>query len=569
MSDTTNFFGNQCTPAIRTNVATAGLMTACNAIIPAPSELETLYKDSDDYRLMEALFLWQWEANANQAEQSNLFKFLMASNVNMKKKVVTEKLNGGLIDIRPYVQVKRKGPINNNYWKADSGTLSDADGNTDAAGAYWKMTMSSPTGIPVSAGWFIPKEWVFVNGLADDGTSIRWAGEVKLSTVVGSTIVVTMIPRNTNSNLPAARRANPVKGGATRGSANVSNFESFCAQPPGLITSTLDPYWIGTTRWSFKEDELYNKWRDLVLSGNALYREIFDLPTQEYNKQVSEDFSRKHVESFMRNTALANQSVETLGDLETINTHADSVGGARCIGKRANPIGIYEQHVACERVVDAVGTKLNLPALWQAIYKMMRIRKASGAAASAVNTFEIAMPSTFAQAFHIGMLRYYNTQWDGKVEWKLDIKEVKTAPMGFRYREYPLLWPDGVIIRIITDEYFDDFAAFNHQLAVDFADDRFDGLARQIWINDWSRIYMGLFGSMRVQNSPGSNLQQAQNLGIFDACVMQTVKETNTHTSFTWTAVADAVPGNLIIENLSGDIPEHAVQGGIDYDENS
>jgi hypothetical protein len=151
----------------------------------------------------------------------------------------------------------------------------------------------------------------------------------------------------------------------------------------------------------------------------------------------------------------------------------------------------------------------------------------------------------------------------------MDIKEVKTAPMGFRYREYPLLWPDGVIIRVITDEYFDDYAAFMHQLAVDFDDVRYDNLGRQVWINDWSSLYMGLFGSMRKTNSPGSNLQSAQNLGIFDPCVMETVQETNTHTSFTWTAVADRVPGNLIIENLSDEVPEHAVIGDIDYDENS
>lgn len=568
MSDTTNYFGTQCTPAIRTNVAVSGLLTACNAVIPAPSELEGLYKDSSDYRLMEAAFLWQWESNAVQAEQSNLFKFFMASGVNMRKKVVTEGLNPGLMSIRPYVLVKRKGPLNNNYWKAENGTKVTVGGVVDAGGAYWRMDFSSLTGIPISTGWFNVKEWVFVNGLDDSGNSIRWAGEVVFREVVGSVVKVTMAPKMDNSSLPTARKANPVKGGATRGAPNVSNFESFCAQPPGLITSTLDPYWIGTTRTSFKSDELYDKWRDLVLAGNPLYRELFDLPTQEYNKQVAEDFARKHVESLMRNTALANQTVETLDSLETITTHIDSVGGARCIGRRANPIGFYEQHVACERVVDAQGTALNLPALFQEFYKMSRVRKASGAAAASVSTFEVAMPSTYAVAFHQAMLRYYDAQWGGKLEWKLDIKEVKVAPMGFKYREYPLIWPDGMMIRVITDDYFDDYAAFMHQLAVDFSDARYDNLARQIWVNDWSRLYMGVFGTMRVQNNPGANLGQAQNLGIFDACVMETVKETNTMTSITWTAVADAVAGNLIIENLSADIPEHVNQGGIDYSEN-
>lgn len=568
MSDTTNaFVTSQCaTPAIRTNIATAGLMTACNASIPAPSELEGIFKDGSDYRITEATFLWQWEANANQAEQSNLFKFLMASQVNMKKKVVTEGLNDGLMMIRPYVQVKRKGPINNNYWKAENGALALVDGTADPAGTYWRMDFSSLTGIPLSTGWFNVKEWVFVRGVDDTSNQINWGGEVVAREIVGSVIRVTMAPRMGGSFLPTARKANPIKGGATRGAPNVSNYESFCAQPPGLITSTLDPFWIGTTRTSFKEDELYNKWRDLVLSGNKLYSELYDLPTKDYNKQVAEDFAAKHVESFMRNTALANQTVETLGDLENINTSIDSVGGQRCIGKRANPIGIFELHVQCERVVDAQGGQLNLPALFQAFYKMRRLRKASGASPASQNTFELAMTSTYKVNVIEAMRRYIEAQWGPNYRWNADTKQ---SPMGFQYTEFELRWPDGMKIRLVTDEYFDDYAAFMHQLAVDFNDVRWDNLGRSVWVADWSRIYMGAFGSKRVVNNPGSQLGTAQNLGIFDPCVMETVQETNTLTSFTWTAVADCVPGNLIIENLSNDVPEHANQNGIDYDENS
>lgn len=571
MSDTTNFFvSNQCTPALRTNIATSGLMTACSAHIPAPSELEGIYKDSGDYRLNEALFLWQWEANANGADQSNLAKFLMASKVNMRGKVSTDKLPGGMLDIRPYVLVKRKGPLNNNYWKAENGAAANADG-TLGAGGYWRMDFSSPTGIPVNVGWFNVKDWVFVTGLDEAGNEIKWAGEVVFREISGTTVRVTLAPRMAQSTLPAERKANPVRGGATRGAPNVSNFESYCAQPPGLLTSTVEPVWIGTTRVTTKEDELYNKWRDLVLSDNPLFREIFDLPTQEYNKQIMEDFTRKHVESFFNNTALANQTVETLNDLDAITTSIDSIGGARCIGKRANPIGIYEQHVACERVVDAQGTKLNIPALLQEIYRMMRVRKASGASSAAQYTFEIAMPSTYAVLFHQAMLEYYNTQWRGKVQWALEVaSKTNVAPMGFRYKEYPVVWPDGVMLRIITDEYFDDYAAFMHQLAVDFDDVRYDNLGRRLWIADWSRIYMGVFGSKRISNTPGSELiGRGQNLGIFDPCVMETVQEYYTLTSFTWTAVADAVPGNLIIENLSNELPEHDAIGDVDYSENS
>ncbi len=573
MSTTTDFFpSNGCAiPPIRTNVATSGLVTACDAYIPTPAELDTMYQNGGDWTLMSALFEWQWEAAANQAEQSNLFKFFMASKANMNKRLSVDK-RPGFHDIRPYVLVKRKGIINNNFWKAKAGAAALIDGTLDAAGTYWNLTVASLTGIPAHAGFFQAPYWVYVRSVADDGTSIVWAGQIVTSVVVGSNVVVTLKPQMNNSALPAARKANPVDGILTRGGPNVTDYESLCAQPPGLISNEVDPYWLGWTRWNFKEDELYNRWRDLVLADNQQYREIYDLPTQEYNKQVSEDFARMQVEMMFNNTALANQSISTLANMETISTSVDSVGGARCIGKRANPIGIYEQHVQCERVVDAQGAKLNLPALFQALNKMKRIREATGAAAAARTTFEIATPSTYAVLFHQAMLRYYQVNWPG-VQWSVEVNPnmTRTAPMGFRYKEYPLVWPDGVTIRVITDNYFDDYAAFCAAMAVDadIADANYANLGRRLWIADWSRIFLGIVESNRYAMKPGSQWNQGQNLGINDPCTPRSVQESIVHTTFGWTVVADAILGNLIIENLSAELPEHDVIGAVNYDENS
>lgn len=575
MSTTTDYFSTQCLPAIRLGPGSCGL-TQCDAVIPAPGDLDGLYQTGGDFRMMEAMFWWQWEAKANMAEQSNLFKYLMASKVNLRHKIATEKLSPGLMQIRPYVQVKRKGVINNNYWKAEGGLPCSADGTQPGDSTHWRLDFSSLNGIPVHADWFKVKSWVFVNGLAGDGTSIRWAGQIVSSAVVGAVVRVVLLPQTSGSFLPAARKANPVNGAATTGVPNVSTFESWCAQEPGLISNTLDPYWIGSTRTTFKSCSLYEQWRNLILDDNAQYREIYDLPEQEYNKQVAEKFSRDHVESFMRNTALANQTVSTLADLDDIETTAigltvanSALDGAQCVGKRANPIGIYEQHVQCERVVDAVGTKLNLPALFQAIYKMQQIRKATGAPAGAQNVFEIGMSSTYSVLFHQGMLKYYNAQWDGKVQWNMNILETKTAPFGFQYKEYPLVWPN-VTLRVITDDFFDHYAAFMHQLAIEFAEPTYDNLGRQVWINDWSRIYMGVFSSMRqVTDLGGRNIDAMHRVGTMDPCVMEMPSETYIKTAFTWTAVADATLGNLMIENLSNEVPEHDAIGNINYDENS
>ena len=578
MSNTTDYLNSTvcAAPALRTDIAVSGLLTACDAVIPTPSEVEALYKDDEDFRLMSAQFLFDWEAKACRAKQNGLYNFISASKVNMSKSLGKLPRPDGLTEIMPFVKVKRKGPTNNNFWSALSGAACDSDGTTNAAGTHWKMSMSSPTGIPLHKDWFIPKEYVFVEGLDGSGNMIKWSGKIVSSTVNGTTdITVVMEPAMTNSNLPSARKANPVNGLATRGVANVSKFESFCAQPPGLIEGQLDPYWLGWARTTFKSDSSYEKWLELVLADNKLYKEIFHLPTADYNRQVAEDFQSKQVESFMNNVALEGQTLADYakapedGGLPLITTSADGIGGSRCVGRIANPIGVFEQHVACQRAVDAQGVKLCLPALFQSLYKMKRIRKAVGAPTNAQNVFEIGMPSNYWPLFHKGMLDVYNSQWNGKVEWHLMIDpKAKVAPMGFLYYEYPLVFPAGTTIRVILDDYFDDYAAAQTALGTALGDSRYENLGRRLWILDWSGIYMAITDSKTVNSNPGSNLQQMQNLGIIDPCIMETISESYVLRTWQWTAIVDCPSSNLIIQNLSAEVPEASLLT-TDYDVNA
>lgn len=165
MSDTTNVFTTPCaTPAIRTNIAVSGLLTACNAIIPRVDQLESIYKDSEDFRLMSPQFQFAWEGKACQAKQNNFYDFINATSVNLSKSLGKMPGGNGILEIAPFVNVKRIGPINNNSWIGLSGALALVDGTLDAAGTYWSMRMSSPTSIPLHKDWFIPQEWVFVEG---------------------------------------------------------------------------------------------------------------------------------------------------------------------------------------------------------------------------------------------------------------------------------------------------------------------------------------------------------------------------------------------------------------------
>lgn len=583
MSATTDIFAaTACTPPpIRTNIAVSGLLTSMNAVVPRIDQLEDIFKEGGEFRLLSPQFAFAWEGKACQAEQSNFFDFLNATAVDLSKNVPNKEMGqSGLLEIAPFVNVKRIGPINNNSWAALSGAAALVDGTLDEGGAYWQMRFSSPTGIPLDAGWFIPKEWVFVTGLDESGNNIHWAGEVVHRTVNGTTdIVVTMAPRMGTSNLPSARKANPLHGRATRGVANVNKFESFCAQPPGLLTNQVEKYWLGWARQTFRSDSLYEKWRALVFADNRLYKEFFDLPLAEYNKQVVNDFKRKHVESFFNNTKLAGQNqtdwskTPAAGGLPIIYTSPDSPGGARPVGRYANPEGIFEQHVACQRAVDAQGAKLNLPALFQEFYKMQRIREASGGAKGAQQVFEIGMPQNYFPKFQQGMLELYDAQWKGKVNWNFELNnqgnKAQVSPMGFMYFEFILHFPVGMRIRVVLDKYFDDYAAEMENMATLTGNANYANLGRRLWIMDWSRIWMGITDSKTVSNSPGKDMVAAQNLQIFDPCVMESVVEYITMHTWQWTAVADCPSGNLIIENLSDEVPEHANIGDVDYSVNA
>lgn len=568
MSATTDVF-SKCLPAIRTNVGHCGLLTVCDAVVPAPSDLETLFKSSSSYRLMEALFMYQLELNACEAKQTPLQKFLLANRVDMTHKLSAEMINSGLARIRPYILAKRKGPINNNYWIAQTGLACDADGTTNGSGVDWKMNFTSPTSIPLDAKWFNAKERVFIQSLSAGGSATATAWEVVgiyNPTTITSDGFITVIlkPQNSASFLPAARRESPTNGLGVRGTANISDFESFCSRPPGLITTTEDPFWIETTRDAICDDELYAEWLNLVKANNPLYANFFDLDTIEFNRQTGEDFYRRLAETFLRNKARPSQAISTVTSLEQINTVGP--GSARCVGYKANAIGVYEQHVECERVVDAQGTKLNLPALWQALYKIQRIRKDTGSKAGDI--IEIFMPSAYAKMFNAAMLNYYKAESQGMLQMFMDVnKPAQKAPLGFFYRDYPLLWPN-LTVRVTTDPYFDDYAAAMEKLASVTGNVSFSNLGRQIWIVDWSQIYMGVFGSERVVNKVGDRASLTA-VNTDYQCVMRVPTTSYTLMSLTWTAIAECVKGNLIIENLSNEVPEALEQGGVDYDENS
>lgn len=567
---TTDFF-TSCVPAIRTNIATCGALTLCDLEIPTPALLDTQYKVRSNFLVMEALFQYQMESAMCMAQQSNLFKFFMANSVNMSKRLTPEQVQTGLYQIKPYILNKRKGTFDNNYWIVQAGT--------SAGAGDWCCELSSPTDIPVSASWFNVGERLFIEGAAADGTATRTAWRILSSVADTGHVDVCLTSENALSNYDAARLAFPVTGVAVRGTANISDFEEFCAQPPGLINTTVEPYWIETIRDSFCVDDLYEQYRALVVANNPLYREFYDLPTVEYNKQAAEDFQRRWVNTIMYNKALnANQTLALVDDLPQVDAvlydwTAATVGqtegflrtsAARCVGKKANAIGILEQLAGCDRIHDAQGTKLNLKALFQSLYRIYRIRKSMGYPNPRV--FELCMPSPYIEVVADALFQYCLAKSHGLAQLNMEIsKSVEQSPLGFRYRRFVIDYPD-IEIRLVSDEFFDDELAMFENAATTTGNANLANVGRRIYILDWSKIYLGIIGSEKVEHQTADAKERARTDPSY-LCVMKVPTTRQSLMSTTYTVIVERPQVNLVIENLSNDVPEWQTLQG-DYDDN-
>jgi hypothetical protein len=115
------------------------------------------------------------------------------------------------------------------------------------------------------------------------------------------------------------------------------------------------------------------------------------------------------------------------------------------------------------------------------------------------------------------------------------------------YQSYPLFWPQGVVVNIITHEYFDDYVT---AAAINGA--TYATTARVLWILDYAGIYPGIIASNRLVSETG-DLKKLAAINPAFACVMRVNSEQQTLTSTTFTMVVECPKSSLIIENFACD----------------
>lgn len=551
MTINSNIFA-KCAPAISSNIKQCGTVTTCNAQPLTQDELTDVYMKSGDYRVMDALIMHDFEIKMCEGVQNGLYDFLMANKQNWRNKLSVEKPNSGQLDIAPFVKGRQYSPINNEYWQITAGH------NTAALDGiiFWQVLVTSTTNIPADPRSFPTRQRVFIDGKTAGNVATKTAWEVaEVIDNHDNTLTLLLKTQNTNSNLSASKLTSPQTGIMRRGTPNVSDFEKFCAEPPAYLNWKNVPFWVETTRTTMCKSDLYDKWRSLVLANNPLYREFGDLPDIEKNKQLANDWQRRLVNQMFFGKALPYQNATDYDNLEEIISFDGGdfgVDGGKCIGKRANAVGVYEQLAECGRITDLSGGKLYLKSLFQELYNMMRVRQGNGAKNARV--FDIFTDSGTASILNLAMLTYYKAQAPSDTfRLTYDIKsneQAKKAEFGFFYQSYPLNFPQGVTINIIFHEFFDDYitaASINDASGTHYAD-----TARVLWILDFPGIYPGIIASNRMVQGTG-DLQKLAAINKDFACVMKVNTQEQTLTSMTYTMVVECPKSNLIIENFAID----------------
>lgn len=552
MTISPNIF-SKCAPALSTNIRQCGTVTLCNAQPLTQGDLTTAYMKSGDYRVMEALLYHDFEIKMCEAVQNGLYDFMMANKKNWSDKMSPSKVSRDYLSIAPFVKGKQYSPINNEYWLVTGIANVTVDGT-----AYWQVRVTSSTNIPASTRSFPDRQRVFIDGKTAGGVATKTAWVVAEVTNNGdNTLTLLLLDQNSASNLAANKVGHTATaiGIMKRGTANINDYERFCAEPPAYLNWKLVPFWIETTRTSMCKSSLYDQWRTMLMSGNPLYREFGDLDDIEKNKQLANDWQRRLVNQMFWGKPLPNQTMAAYDQLEDILSFDGGVfgvDGAKCIGKRANAVGIYEQLAECGRVTDLAQGKLYFLTLFQELYNMMRVRQGNGAKNPKV--FDIFTDSMTASILNQAFILYYKAQSQNLLQLNYPVggfSEAKKAEFGFMYQSYPLFWPQGVVVNVITHEFFDDYitaAAINDGgVGVAYAN-----TARVLWILDFPGIYPGILASNRMVNSTG-DLKKLAEINPTFACVMKVNSQEQTLTSTTWTMVVECPKSSLIIENFAID----------------
>jgi hypothetical protein len=551
MAISANIF-EKCLPAIGNSIASCGAVTLCDVITAESDELTNIFTDgSGKYRDLHALLATQFEIKACGAKTNGLYDFLMSNKRMMGNKKIVMPLGPGNSEISPFVMAHQDSVINAEYWSLK---------NLFVSGGTYTIHVNSRASIPLDEQWFVPGMNIYVNARASSGTALRGSFLVvssQVSTFGGAaTILITATAQNDTLGWVAKAAFSGFTGGAPltagvviRGTANVQDVERWCYNRPALNPRKHVPFWFETDRYTMCTDQLYEAFFKRLQGGNEYFKLFGDVDSAQRNKQLGEIFQREWINKFFWNKRIStNQTLASYRSLAEVVTFSNSTQGlylpgeGRCVGRKANAIGVYEQLAECGQVFDLQNQQLNLVELFEnLIYPIWRARGDQGIPNDVI---EIFTDSYTASQIQRGMIEYYDTRSDGLARFMINTDKVmsgKMGSLGFNYNEYELQYPI-VKLRIVTNNYFDDFATAMTAESQGSA-------GRFLFILDFTSIYPGVITSNSKKHTTG-DIEKLAQIDRDYACVMENPTQEVALNSLTWTAVVECPATSAIVENF-------------------
>ena len=557
-------FFTKCLPQYRQDYQKCSGLTACDISPTTEDELASIYADAQGrYRIIGALLESDIMGKACQIVENPLYNFIMenAKHWGPGALNVRKKQNSGLIEVMPFIQIGRKSVINNNYWNMSGGTT----GGTAPNGAAYdrRMDAASMTSIPLSVDWFPLEQTIYVSSVGAAGGATMTAWKVVDRVDTGSVIRLYLKSQNSGSRLPSYKTENPTIGVGMRGVPNISPYERYCAQVPRINTNSDYLAFTQNTRWSICNDELTRKFLEHIRDGNPLYRKYYHVEEAEYNRQVIQDFQNRLVHTFLFQKALPNQTSTDWDQLETITSWTDTgVGNAgiylpgvegRCVARRANAEGVYEQLQECGRVKDLFGQRMNWLELQAELYNMQRVRKDNGYPADVI---EAVVDSAYRVLFIQGLVRYMAGKYEGAARFNIEV-EAKKTNAGFVYQDFILDYPAGVVLRVVSHHALDDLLTAHTTVSSTLTSP-----GRKLLILEWNSIYMAIIESRSVERRTGT-AEEIAKVNESALCVIDIPVKSVKLNTMLFTTVVECPRASLWIENFSFEVPEHQRMSGV------
>lgn len=572
-------FYAKCAPRIGLDVERCANVTACDIAFITPDELEAVYTRDDSredgmlsWRVDSALLEADFMGKACQIKTNGMYDWIraMSRQWDRSRQGSQSKANGRL-EYNPFVKMGRKRLINNEYWSSEfvadskqaAKEVTNESGSTITVDTY-KYNLLSQGSIPNSVQFFPAHMRIFMSSKnTSTGAWVITQFKVVAATQAADNKIEVEVYKADNTSqvhLPGAgsipgETANvSTYGLVTRGTKNVSDYDHDCQAIPGLNTQQEAYFWVETTRFSTCENDLVRKYMNLIANGNPLYRKFYKVEEMEWNRQVIEDYQRRLAWSWWFGTASdSNQTEIAWPNLPKIliptPTGISHAFAGECIGYRADAIGMIPQAAECGRITDYAGLPLSIPTLLEEIYSIVRVRKSNGVDARIV---ELHCSNFIANQIAQGFMRYYSMRSESLLRLNQDMaSQYNQGPFGFGFRRIMLDYPDGVELRLVTHEFYDDWASAhntaNSTLAVQ---------GNLAVIPDFSVMYMANIASNMKKNKTGN----AQDLAVVDpemACVMETPQLAWNHRSNTHTFVNECPDSMLVMTGFACDVPSH------------